>query len=77
MLPAMIQWMEEVDRLKRHSIGLMWSSDNGEGEVSVSGGGFRPAMNAYSYANMKAVSKIAQLAGESTLAEAYESRASN
>ena len=77
LLLPMVSWCEDVDKIKLHSNGLMWSSDNGEGEVSISGGGFRPAMNSYTYANVVAIVRLAKASHNESLQKKYTYRAEN
>lgn len=69
----------EKERLT--SSGLYWQRDVSDGmEESISGGrrvqNLRPTINSYQYANAKAISAIAALAGRETVRAEYERKAS-
>jgi lysophospholipase L1-like esterase len=68
----------EIQRLTEG--GLYWQRDVDDGmEVSISGGrnvrNIRPTINSYMYANAKAISLIATLAGNSSVAMEYQQSA--
>ena len=61
-------WEEE----RQDSSGLFWQIDDREGmEFSMGGTGLRPSINSYLYADAKALSKIAELAGDHENAKRY------
>ncbi|MBN2761721.1 MAG: six-hairpin glycosidase, partial [Bacteroidales bacterium] len=71
-----ILWEKE----KRLSNGLFWQEDVKDGmEESVSGGrkvhNARPTINSYMYGNAKALSAIAEMAGDEALSKRYAAKA--
>lgn len=76
LLPQMVAY-DDQRRGCQHSSGLFWSADDRDGmEYSISGDGLRPTLNAYVWADARALSRIAWLAGESLTAESYSQKAS-
>lgn len=86
MLPDLIRQYRGWDNQYSSTLGLYWSVPVWDAmEFSVSsyessdpyhgGAGYRPTLNAYQYGDAVAISHIAQLDGDTALAEEYASRA--
>lgn len=56
--------------------GLFWSDDDRDGmELSISGAGLRPTLNAYMYGDAMAIARMARKARRDELARAFEDKA--
>jgi hypothetical protein len=68
-------WRDGVGRLGEG--GLFWQVDSGcDGmEFSIGGGGYRPTLNAYLFGDARAISRMAELAGEKAIAARFATRA--
>lgn len=88
MLPELVRQYRGWDKQLDPTLGLYWSVPVWDAmEFSASsyrssdpyhgGAGYRPTINAYQYGDAVAISKIAELAGDTALAAEYASRASD
>ena len=76
-LPDLVKNYEawEKDRLDP-ATGLFWQIDDRDGmEASISGTGFRPSINSYLYGDATAIVRIAEMANNKEVAEAFGARA--
>ncbi|WP_460639660.1 MGH1-like glycoside hydrolase domain-containing protein [Larkinella harenae] len=78
LLPDLITYFQEREKLHRDSTGLYWQVDDRDGmEVSVSGAlgrsgqGYRATINSYQYGDAKALADIARLAGQQAVSERF------
>ncbi len=56
--------------------GLFWQNDNADGmEGSISGSGFRPTINSYQFGDALGIARIAEMAGETEVAQTYRAKA--
>jgi len=77
LLPDLIKHYKgwETGRLDKPT-GLFLQNDSGDGmEGSISGGGYRPTINSYMFANAMAISRIAEMAGQQDTALEYRGKA--
>jgi hypothetical protein len=77
LLPDLIRHYKgwETGRLDKPT-GLFFQNDSGDGmEGSISGGGYRPTINSYMFANAMAISRIAEMAGQQDTADEYRGKA--
>lgn len=75
-LGKLVQFFETREKSHRKGSGIYWSDDNRDGmEFSISGPGLRPTINSYAYADALAISKIAEMAGETETKERFEQKA--
>ena len=75
-LPKLVRFFEKREKEHLRRCGLYWSSDNLDGmELSISGPGLRPTMNAYAYGDAIAIAEIADLAGDRQLQKRYAKKA--
>ena len=81
-LPDFIKDYEKWEEERQTEGGLFWQEDVKDGmEEQISGGrkveNRRPTINSYMYANARAISSMAQLAGKAEVAETYWQKASD
>jgi len=75
-LPLLIRYFETREKTNSRSGGVYWSNDDRDGmEYSISGEGLRPTINAYAYADAKAISQIAAAAGETEIRDLFAAKA--
>ncbi|HEV7378611.1 MAG TPA: glycosyl hydrolase family 65 protein [Dyadobacter sp.] len=81
LLPDLIVDYKEWEKMRLDSTGMFWQTDDRDGmEKSVSGAygkkqeGYRATINSYMYGNAKALSEIAFMAGERTIAELFQQK---
>lgn len=76
LLPALEKNYSAWEKTHEDSNGLFWQVDDRDGmEDSISGTGYRPTINSYMYGDALAISRIAELAGETNVASAYLNKA--
>jgi hypothetical protein len=69
-------WKGRHGWIGRNDNGLYFSVADRDGmEVGIGGNGFRPTQNSYRYGDALAIAEIARMAGDETLAKAYEGKA--
>jgi hypothetical protein len=76
-LPDLVKNYEswEKERLDPRT-GLFWQFADRDGmESAISGDGFRPSINSYMYGDATAIVRIATMAGEKEIADAFQRRA--
>ena len=72
LLPDLIQNFEAWEKTRRDSNGLYWQNDGEDGmEVSIGGTGYRATINSYQYGDAVAIAHIADLSGQSDIAERF------
>ena len=77
-LPKLIAFFEKRGAIHGRSCGLYWSDDRRDGmEYSISGPGLRPTINSYVYADAMAIVKLANMAGEDSIADRYSKLAAD
>lgn len=75
-LDKLISLYEERARLNSHPCGLYWSHDGRDAmELSISGSGIRPTLNAYMYADACAIARIAARQGRNDVTAKYTAAA--
>lgn len=75
-LDKLISLYEERARISAHSSGLYWSNDGRDAmEISISGSGIRPTLNAYMYGDACAISRMAARQGRQDVSEKYAAKA--
>ncbi len=68
----------EWEKTHQDANGLFWQIDDRDGmEDSISGDGYRPTINSYMYGDARAISRIAELAGNAQLAGKYDKKATD
>ncbi len=78
LLPALGKNYEAWERTHQDSNGLFWQIDDRDGmEDSISGNGYRPTINSYMYGDAIAISRIAEMAGQEEVAQAYRVKAAH
>lgn len=78
LLPDLVENYEQWEKDHLHESGLFWSIDDRDAmEYSISGNGLRPTLNSYMYADALAISRIADMAGDSFTGEKYRKKAEN
>ena len=71
-LPRLVAFFEEREKNHKTECGLYRSKDVFDGmEFSISGSGLRPTLNAYVWADAVAISKIADIAGDTATYERF------
>ena len=76
LLPAMEKNYEAWEATHQDANGLFWQIDDRDGmEDSISGNGYRPTINSYMYGDAVAISRMAELAGQSQTAQIYRAKA--
>ena len=76
LLDEFDKYYEEVEKRNLTEYNLFWSNDDRDAmELSVSGSGLRPTLNAYMCANAFAISKIAEKAKREDLRRKYIKKA--
>ncbi len=76
LLPDLVKNYEAWEKTHLAPNGLFWQSDDRDGmEMSISGSGFRPTINSYMYGDAIAIAKIADLAGQTGIAEQFRTKA--
>ena len=78
LLPELVENYWQWEKYNKHASGLFWSVDDRDAmECSVSGNGLRPTLNSYLYADARAISNIARIAGNSTYEDEFGRKAEN
>ncbi len=76
LLPDLVTNYVAWENSHRDTNGLYWQNDGNDGmEVSIGGSGYRATINSYQYGDALAISRIADLAGQSDLARSYREKA--
>lgn len=76
LLPALEKNYEAWEKTHQDSNELFWQIDDRDGmEDSISGNGYRPTINSYMYGDAVAISRIADLAGDTQTAAQYRDKA--
>ena len=76
LLPDFIEFYKARESKHMNESGLYWSHDDRDAmEISISGSGLRPTLNSYVYADAIAISKLAELTGQSDLAQQFMDKA--
>ncbi len=76
LLPDLVRNWEAWEKDRLDPSGLFWQVDDRDGmEVSIGGSGCRATINSYQYGDAVAIAKIAKMAGQGDLAQAYEEKA--
>ena len=76
LLPDLDANYQAWEESQLHASGLFWSSDDRDGmEFSISGSGLRPTLNAYLWADARAIARTAALVGQAGLESAYLEKA--
>lgn len=77
LLPALVRNYEAWEETHQDPNGLFWQLDDRDGmEDSISGNGYRPTINSYMYGDAIAISRIAEMAGQTGIASTYHDKAS-
>ena len=75
-LPGLVANYEAWERTHKDPNGLFWQIDDRDGmEDSIGGSGYRPTINSYMYGDAAAISKMALLTGDASLAKRFEDKA--
>ncbi len=73
VLPDLVTNFHEWEKRRRSPDGLFWQNDGQDGmEVAIGGTGKRPTINSYMFADARAISIIATMAGKSELAGEFK-----
>jgi hypothetical protein len=76
LLPSLRNNFEAWESTHEDANGLFWQKDDRDGmEDSISGDGYRPTINSYMYGDALAISKIAEKAGQTQVAQTYRDKA--
>jgi hypothetical protein len=76
LLPDLVRNYAEWEKTNRDANGLFWQIDDRDGmEDTIGGSGYRPTINSYMYGDAVAISKIAVMAGETSLSKEYAEKA--
>ena len=76
LLPDLVQNYEGWEQDHREPSGLFWQDDGNDGmEVSIGGSGCRATINSYQYGDALAISRIAELDGQTELAQSWAHKA--
>jgi hypothetical protein len=76
LLPDFVANYEAWEQSNQHASGLFWSNDDRDAmELSISGPGLRPTLNAYLYADARAIARTAKRAGQSEIERRFTSKA--
>ncbi len=78
LLPDLVENYKKWESIRLADDGLFWQIDGQDGmEVSVGGSGKRATINSYMYGDARAISSIADLAGNKFIQEEYKTKAEN
>jgi hypothetical protein len=78
LLPALVKNYEAWEGTHQDPNGLFWQIDDRDGmEDSISGNGYRPTINSYMYGDAVAISRIAEMANQVQIANAYQAKATH
>ena len=78
LLPALRANHEAWEKSHQDPNGLFWQIDDRDGmEDSIGGSGYRPTINSYMYGDALAISRIAELAGDTKTAAKYSRKATD
>lgn len=76
LLPSLVKNYESWEKTHQDANGLFWQIDDRDGmEDSISGSGYRPTINSYMYGDAVAISRIADMAGQDEIKNAYRLKA--
>lgn len=76
LLPSLVNNYREWERTHLDPNGLYWQTDDRDGmEMSIGGSGYRETINSYMYGDAVAISRLADLAGDSVLAAEFRAKA--
>lgn len=77
LLPDLVKNFEGWEKSNYdQTVGLFHQKDDRDGmEDSIGGSGFRPTINSYMYGDARAISQIAKLAGDQSVAQDYAAKA--
>jgi hypothetical protein len=76
LLPSLQENYAKWERTRQDANGLYWQIDDRDGmEFSIGGSGYRPTINSYMYGDAKAISRIADMAGQVDVAKEYKAKA--
>lgn len=76
VLPDLVSNFHEWEKRRRSPDGLFWQYDGQDGmEVAIGGTGKRPTINSYMFADARAISFIAGMAGKKELADEFHAEA--
>jgi hypothetical protein len=76
LLPSLQANYEKWEKTHQDANGLFWQIDDRDGmEFSIGGSGYRPTINSYMYGDALAIAHIAEMAGQSNVAQAYKAKA--
>lgn len=76
VFPELIENYRQWEKSNRNESGLFWSIDDRDAmECSISGNGLRPTLNSYMYADARAISKIAKMAGDKVHEKEFSEKA--
>jgi hypothetical protein len=78
LLPDLINNYKAWEKSQLDPNGLFWQTANRDGmEKSAGGGGYRATINSYMYGDALAISKIADLSGDTATAVVYRDKAAS
>jgi hypothetical protein len=76
LLPDLEKNYQAWEATHQDANGLYWQTDDRDGmEDGISGTGYRPTINSYMYGDAVAISRIADLAGQTAVTATYRSKA--
>jgi hypothetical protein len=76
LLPSLRANYEKWEKAHQDANGLFWQIDDRDGmEFSIGGSGYRPTINSYMYGDAIAIARIAEMAGQADIAQAYHAKA--
>jgi hypothetical protein len=76
LLPDLVRNYQAWEQEHLGTNGLFWQTDDRDGmEMSIGGNGYRPTINSYMYGDAVAIANIADLAGQTDLADEYREKA--
>ena len=78
LLPALISNYGEWEKSHQDANGLFWQIDDRDGmEDSIGGDGYRPTINSYMAGDAMAIARFAKLAGDSSTAAQFDTKAAD
>lgn len=76
LLPDLVRNFRQWEQEQRDPNGLFWQVDGSDGmEVAIGGTGYRATINSYMFADARAISAIATMAGEGEVARQFDDEA--
>jgi hypothetical protein len=76
LLPDLVANYREWEKTHLDPNGLYWQEDALDGmEMSIGGSGYRATINSYMYGDAMAISRLAELSGDATLAAEFRDKA--